>query len=360
MNQQTTWQQIAPAGLIGRDTRKAAEGYVLFTPHNEAGFTLLIDPQGNEVHRWVHQGMRGGYGYLLPNGNIHFEGRLGAKVDHLGPVFSEFRGGAIHELDKQGNIVWSHADPSGHHDSKRRREYGLMHISAEQMPEDFARKLAPDWNGPIYADTVISSEPDGTEIWRWRSWEHLDVEDPRNAFKRGPGLWLHLNAIELGGDGTFTVSARNQNSVMVISRRTGAIEERYGEAKTADDFWGQHDPRLLPNGNILLFDNGLWRPTGHSWSRVIEFERGSGKIVWEYKDSPPINFYSSYISGVDLCPNGNVLVTEGQKGRLFQVTRSGEVVWDYINPHFAQSGAYIDNTVYRARFYSHDQVKHLL
>jgi hypothetical protein len=109
-----------------------------------------------------------------------------------------------------------------------------------------------------------------------------------------------------------------------------------------------------------LFDNGWFRPAGLSWSRVIEFERGSGKIVWEYKDSPAFNFYSAYISGVDPCPNGNVLVTEGQTGRLFQVTRAGEVVWEYINPHFAPSSGGIDNCVFRSRFYTHDQVKHLL
>ena len=358
--QQPTLRRILRTGFIGSEPAKACDGYVLFTPHNTSNLTLLIDADGREVRRWTHRGMRGGYCYLLPNGNIHYDARVGAKVDHLGPAFSEFRGGAIQELDRDGKIVWEHNDPSGHHDSKRRREYGLMHISAERMPEDFARKLAPEWDGPIYADTVISSEPDGTEIWRWRSWEHLDLQDPRNRFRHGNGLWLHLNAIELGGDGTFTVSSRYMHAVMVINRGTGKVEERYSPSTTKTDIWGQHDPRLLPNGNILVFDNGWERPAGHSWSRVVEFERGSGKIVWDYTDSPRIHFYSAYISGVDPCPNGNVLVTEGQTGRMFQVTRAGEVVWEYINPYFADSNGVIDNTVYRSRFYTPDQVAHLL
>lgn len=358
--QKPTLQRILRTGFIGCDKKQADDGYVLFTPHNSSNFTLLIDGQGKEVHRWNHTGMRGGYCYMLPNGNLHYDARVAGNVDHLGPVFSEFRGGEQQELDKDGNVVWSCKDISSHHDSKRRREGGLMRIAAEQMPEDVACKLAPDWNGPIYADTVISSEPDGTEIWRWKSWEHLDVEDPDNAFRRGPGLWLHVNAIELGGDGTFTLSLRHQHTVAVISRKTGAVLERYGPGKTPEEFWGQHDPRLLPNGNILLFDNGWLRPIGRTYSRVIEFERGSGKIVWEYKDTPQIHFNSCFISGVDPCPNGNVLVTEGQTGRMFQVTRSGEVVWEYINPYFADSNGVIDNTVYRSRFYTHDQVKHLL
>ncbi|MGE3245381.1 MAG: aryl-sulfate sulfotransferase [Beijerinckiaceae bacterium] len=358
--EQTTWQRIVRTGFIDSDIAKACEGYVLFTPHNSSSFTVLIDGRGNEVRRWAHEGMRGGYTSLLKNGNIHYDARPAGNVNHLGPVFSNFRGGAIQELDRDGKIVWECNDPSHHHDSKRRREGGLMRIAAERMPQEYARKLAPDWEGPIYADVVISSEPDGTEIWRWRSWEHFDLEDPKNRFRRGPGLWMHLNAIELGGDGTFTVSARYFHSVMVIDRHTGAVRERYSPATTGTAIYGQHDPRLLPNGNILIFDNGWERPDSHAYSRVVEFERGSGKIVWSYEDKPRTSFFSSYISGVDPCPYGNVLVCEGQTGRLFQVTRDGEVVWEYINPHFAESAGVFDNTVYRARFYMHDQVAHLL
>lgn len=355
-----TLKRILRTGFIGSDPQKACDGYVLFTPHNCSNFSVLIDREGREVRRWTHEGARGGYCYILPNGNIHFDARLAAKVDHLGPAFSEFRGGAIQELDRDGNIVWSCNDPSHHHDSKRRREYGLMRIAAERMPDAYARKLAPDWDGPIYADTVISSEPDGTEIWRWRTWENFDLEDPRNRFRRGPGLWMHLNGIELGGDGTFTVSSRYFHSIMVIDRHNGAVRERYSPSTTGTDIYGPHDPRLLPNGNILVFDNGWERPASHSYSRVVEFERGSGRIVWSYEDRPRTHFYSSYISGVDPCPNGNVLVCEGQTGRLFQVTRAGEVAWEYINPHFADSNGVIDNCVYRARFYTSEQVAHLL
>ena len=33
-------------------------------------------------------------------------------------------------------------------------------------------------------------------------------------------------------------------------------------------------------------------------------------------------------------PNGNTLICEGDFGRLFQVTSDGEIVWEYVNPHF--------------------------
>jgi hypothetical protein len=31
-------------------------------------------------------------------------------------------------------------------------------------------------------------------------------------------------------------------------------------------------------------------------------------------------------------PNGNVLITESDGGRLFEVTRAGEIVWNFVNP----------------------------
>jgi hypothetical protein len=40
-------------------------------------------------------------------------------------------------------------------------------------------------------------------------------------------------------------------------------------------------------------------------------------------------------------------------GRFFQVTRAGEIVWEYINPHFTHvnvgGGRSLSNAVYRAQ-----------
>ena len=35
-------------------------------------------------------------------------------------------------------------------------------------------------------------------------------------------------------------------------------------------------------------------------------------------------------------PNGNTLITESDGGRLFEVTKPGKIVWNYINPVRAQ------------------------
>jgi hypothetical protein len=46
-------------------------------------------------------------------------------------------------------------------------------------------------------------------------------------------------------------------------------------------------------------------------------------------------------------PNGNTLITEGSDGRIFEVTREHELVWEYISPYWRQ-GAMNLNLVYRA------------
>ena len=60
--------------------------------------------------------------------------------------------------------------------------------------------------------------------------------------------------------------------------------------------------------------------------------------VWTYQSSPATNFYSAEISGAQRLPNGNTLITESDGGRLFEVTRRGEIVWNFVNPVRGQRG----------------------
>ncbi len=89
-----------------------------------------------------------------------------------------------------------------------------------------------------------------------------------------------------------------------------------------------------------------------SASRVLEVDPTTNTIVWEYRDTPPYNFFSPTISGVRRLPNGNTLITEGNFGRMFQVTPDKQVVWEYINPYFpaGPDGALV-NGVFRATHY---------
>ncbi len=91
----------------------------------------------------------------------------------------------------------------------------------------------------------------------------------------------------------------------------------------------QHHPTFLENGNILIFDNGPSR----NYSRIIELDPITKQIVWEYVADPPENFFSPSMGSCQKLPNGNILIAEANKGRLFEITRQGKIAWEYYNPH---------------------------
>jgi len=109
-------------------------------------------------------------------------------------------------------------------------------------------------------------------------------------------------------------------------------------------------------GNLLVFDNGGASGYGFTTpnapdgansfaranSRVFEINPIMLELVWFYAG---LRFYSFNISGAQRLPNGNTLITEGANGRLFEVTKEGKIVWEYMFPMFA--GAQSTNSVYR-------------
>ena len=76
---------------------------------------------------------------------------------------------------------------------------------------------------------------------------------------------------------------------------------------------------------------------------MLEINPVTLQLVWS---STNARFFSTNISGAQRLPNGNTLITAGAGGRMFEVTREGAIVWEYMFPMF--SGANQSNAVYRA------------
>lgn len=55
-------------------------------------------------------------------------------------------------------------------------------------------------------------------------------------------------------------------------------------------------------------------------------------IVWSYHGTKDNPFSSIYNGMVDPLPNGNYLVTETHSGRVFEITRDKNIVWEYYAP----------------------------
>jgi hypothetical protein len=144
--------------------------------------------------------------------------------------------------------------------------------------------------------------------------------------------------------------------VIRIDRRTGSIIWKLG----APPLSGQHAPYMLANGNMLLFDNGPHRlDESYPFSRVIEINPATRAIAWKYQEPRSFNFYSPRISNAQRLPNGNTLINEGVFGRFFEVTSDGDVVWEYVNPHFGPATAAVkaqQNGVFRVYRYSEEEI----
>lgn len=181
----------------------------------------------------------------------------------------------------------------------------------------------------------------GTLDFTWDAWDHIAatewVGDSLAKATRGNNTdYDHPNAITTDAAGNYIVSWRNLDQIMAISPTTGAILWRLGGAKSDFTFVGdplggffkQHAVKSLPNGDILLFDNG----TEHSpmQSRAVEYKLDlnahTATMVWESRHSPSL--YAQYVGWVDRLANGNTWVAYSMLGRATEVNASGQTIWE--------------------------------
>jgi hypothetical protein len=154
---------------------------------------------------------------------------------------------------------------------------------------------------------------------------------------------------------------RQTNIIAIIDRKTSKIVWRLSPYYTATkslrkigQIIGQHHAHLIPRGlpgegNLLIFDNGGAAGYGapnpsapdsfdnarRDFSRVLEIDLITLEIKWLYPAPGPggSRLYSAFVSSAQRLPNGNTLITEGNGGRIIEVTAGHEIVWEYISPY---------------------------
>jgi outer membrane protein assembly factor BamB len=347
-------------GLRGLNLSKASAGYTLFAPNYGDGTVYLIDLHGEIVHTWKMPYRPGLYGYLTEAGTLFYSGKI-PNDTFLGK--SPFKGGAALEADWNGRVLWEIHEPDHHHDARLLENGNVLLLCATELPDEIATRVrggrpGTEAAGKIWADYLVEKTKSGRTVWEWRTWEHLDpAEEVLTAPQDDRSEWTHGNAVLDMPDGNLLVSFRNISRIIEIDRRTGAVVWKLG----APPLSGQHAPARLPNGNILIFDNGPHRvDEPFPFSRVIEVNPATHEIVWKYQEPNQWTFFSPRISNAQRLPNGNTLINEGSFGRFFEVTSEGEVVWEYVNPYFGPDTASPkaqSNAVFRVYRYSEDQVK---
>ncbi len=348
-----TRRRMGRIGLTALNEERACPGYCLYSPMNGPGDVYLVDLKGSVIHEWRLPYPPGLYGYLLPNGNLFYMGKLHDETWDQFPLWNLFKGGILLEVDPDGKVVWEHRDNLHHHDARRTASGGAIYLVVERIPADVAQRVKGGIPGSgaegMWADVIVEVDAAGKRIWEWRAYEHLDCDSNLIADNDPRDEWTHANTIVPLANDRVMISCRNISLVGIIDKKSGEFAWKLGYDVLAQ----QHDPSMLDNGHVLVFDNGTHRKNiALPFSRVIEVEPQTNRILWEYHDDPLYNFFSPYISGARRLPNGNTLITEGMFGRIFQVTSEKEVVWEYVNPHFhpAPMGSQV-NAVFRANHY---------
>jgi len=329
------WSSHHAVGLIHYSPQHCYRGYTLSTNTRGSNYADLIDMEGRMCHRW-HSDEGIGYAHLLPYGNLLI--RTSPPADAGGAEKIGGSSTAILELDWDGNVVWEYRNPMVHHDYERLPNGNTLVLLFENLSPEMTASIrggAPGDSDPesMFGDIVQEIAPDGSIVYEWKAWEHLDPEEDAICPLEDRVEWTHGNSLKITPEGDLIVSYRRINTVGIVDKASGDFRWKWGRGEISHP----HHPTYLSNGNILLFDNGFHRPVG-TYSRVVEVNPATSEIVWEYRGQPAISFYSQATSSAERLPNGNTLICEGTPGRIFEVTANKEVVWEYINPVFADSG----------------------
>lgn len=277
------------------------------------------------------------------------------------------------EVRPDGKIVSEYRDPLAHHDQNHLDDGTLLYTTLEAMTEEEASTVvggipgSEAYDGKIYADVIQHVDPQSGEVlWKWRVADHLDRQKfPLQAIYAREHYPL-INSCSILKDGNILASLRSVSAVIIISRETGEILWHLDSSVVAQ----QHCANELENGNILIFDNGALRQsTSAVYSRVIEVDRATKQIVWSYQDRAfPMAFFTPFMGSAQRLKNGNTFITEAGFGRMFEVTKEGKIVWEYINSHLASYEGldakeledigfdYASNAVFRAYKYTPDEI----
>ena len=326
----------AGTGVLRWDRERAAPGLSLVTNSHFCRAELL-DLSGEVVHSWsVEPCERWGNSVLTPEGDLLVVGR----VPHAENPEAASRARYLMRLAWDGRVRWKRVMPA-HHDVDLTPDGRVSTLTYElrDLPEVHEQI-------PTRDHAIALLTPEGElleEAWLsalLRSSPDVFVPQPvrPRRFNKAMEMDLvHSNALEWvrrpapadGGDpfepGRVLVCFRNQDAVALFDWEERRLVWAWGPGELS----GPHDATFLENRNVLVFDNGL----GREWSRVLEVEPRSGRIVWEYRAPEPRTFYTPTRGAAQRLSNGNTLITESGDGRAFEVTPNGEIVWEYLNPN---------------------------
>ena len=312
-----------PPGLAAMQTRVSGRSTLplIATDYRvgDNGYLVFWDETGSIVWYYVHKDVAGpDLGRNVntirqkSNGNlvyVSFECCL-TEITPLGDLVDQI------VADDQAGIP--------HHDFMLLDDRRILYPSFANIVIDDSDNGGDTETAVLIDELRIWDQQTGNIEKVWDSRDFWDLSNPVQRVMWGGNInrWTHINSISMGEGGNYILSSRNRRQIFSLSPDYQTIEWQLGGPDSdytfpnpGDRFYGQHTASQLPNGNILVFDNGRGRPDseGGPYSRALEFrlDRNSGAAVkvWEYRYRPDI--FPHIMSSAFRLYNGNTLVNFG-------------------------------------------------
>jgi hypothetical protein len=247
------------------------------------------------------------------------------------------------EITPAGEVVRTHRVPDPFHTDNHDvlltftdGDVPTSHLLGyERVPFDATSRGIPR-DTLLAIHTIHRVDPLGSETFRWSASTVFTVADWVEPPYGPPFDLVHPNSLALDLDGNYVVSFRNAAEVTKIDSRTGAVMWRFGGRNNQflltndplNGFSAQHHAQILPNGNLLLYDNG----SNHNppETRAVEYslnpQARTAQMVWQFRRNPPI--YTPFVGAVQRLRNGNTFVGYGGLGMITEVTPAGQTLME--------------------------------
>ncbi len=333
-------------GVTIHEAQRTYRGLNLFTS-GHAPVAILMDMAGNVLHQW-----RAEFEELFPD---HPDAQDGvppemnfwrhAELLPNGDIITIWEGYGIFRLDKNSKILWARPNRA-HHELSVTQGGQVYHLSHQRrfLPEIEGKKSSEDF-------IVVLDAADGAEVRRLsiaKALENANWPELRRAFwsrerTRDYGMSrdalydpFHTNALwilskdearRLGDPfhtGDVLVSMCLLDTIAVVDMKQGVT--RWWQT---GPFGLQHQPRVTLGGRIVLFNNFV----SNERSSVQIIDPHTREVTWEYTGPESDPLFSKTSGGVEVLPNGNLLIIETNKGRVLELTPDKDIVWEFHNPY---------------------------
>lgn len=268
----------------------------------------------------------------------------GTIITPDGDIVFSFESGGLVRMDRCGKVKWADTDIT-HHSPNWMADGGIV-VSGGQYIDKPASEIPWPFEGPYWEDLVYKYDADGKRIFA-KAMTELFIENGFQAWLSSTGQFqtrvngeFHLNEVEelspqLAADfpmfqaGDLLISLRNRNMILVTDSQVKKIK-----------WWKvgpwirQHDPDFEAGGKITMFDNHSddspdGAPGGGSRIWSVDPATDVSQLLYGARDGQ--RMYSPERGTHQRQPDGNIMITEAEQGRAFEVTPAGQVVWEYVN-----------------------------